>query len=146
MALVADPLLADMRVATGDDIATTASSYVLLDTDRPTRVQLTTYSKNLHRKRPHLLPLYDRNVRRCYCQDFDDAPATVPKGDGRSYVEFADQLMHAMRDDLQREGWKQTRGDVASTLSRHRRLARRKGAVSGVAPASRLPGRQKELR
>ncbi|MEU6405681.1 DUF6308 family protein [Streptomyces sp. NPDC046985] len=35
---------------------------------------LTTLSKILHRKRPLMIPLYDRRVKRCYCGDSGDHP------------------------------------------------------------------------
>jgi len=58
---------------------------VLDATPRPYGVRLTTLLKVLHRKRPLLIPLYDRFVKACYVGTGDDFPIqrrrTIPTPD-----------------------------------------------------------------
>ena len=64
-----DPrLTGTLEEATQDTLEAIAQLYGILD-DRPQyQVQLVKLSKVLHRKRPQLLPLYDKNIWRCYSQ------------------------------------------------------------------------------
>lgn len=64
-----DPrLTGTLEEASGDTLDAIADLYGILD-DRPQhQVQLVKLSKVLHRKRPALLPLYDKNIWRCYSQ------------------------------------------------------------------------------
>lgn len=75
---LADPrLTGTFEDASDDALDAIAELYGILD-DRPQhQVQLVKLSKVLHRKRPHLLPLYDKNVWRCYSQ-FGDPVRVVP--------------------------------------------------------------------
>lgn len=57
-------------------------------------------SKLLHRKRPALIPLYDKQVRGVY-QDGSSAP--VPVEPGRSWGEFWPLFARAVQGDLRRE-------------------------------------------
>ncbi len=75
-------------MADEDDLVATAQAFAMLDYDRPPGVRLTKLAKVLHRKRPRLLPLYDRYVRACYCLPDGDRPAVIPAVRGRSYVDF----------------------------------------------------------
>lgn len=64
----------------------------------------------LHRKRPHLIPLYDKNIKRVY---FEAGPyprlSFVP---GRSWEGYAAVWIEAVRNDLrgQAEQWKHLAG------------------------------------
>jgi hypothetical protein len=66
--------------------------------DRPLpHVGLTKLSKVLHRKRPDLIPLYDRNIRRCY---MGPGSARVPRQKGRSWGDFARVWLPEVQRDL----------------------------------------------
>ncbi len=116
--IVKDPQRPDLRVADDNDIRAAADAFVLLDTDRPPGTRLTVYSKVLHRKRPHLLPLYDRNVRQCYCRPTRSEPARIEQDKARSYQRFVELLLRAVQDDLGHEGWSQLRRPEGMSLLR----------------------------
>ncbi len=61
-------------------------------------VRGTILSKVLHRKRPDLVPLYDSRIFESYT-----APGALPREQDRTWQEFMDLLLRAMRDDLQHE-------------------------------------------
>ncbi|MDQ0676556.1 hypothetical protein QFZ36_004182 [Pseudarthrobacter siccitolerans] len=64
-----DPrLTGTLEEASGDTLDAIADLYGILDDHPQHQVQLVKLSKVLHRKRPELLPLYDKNVWRCYSQ------------------------------------------------------------------------------
>lgn len=82
------------------DLRAVGRLFSILDSDaRPKGTRGTTLSKILHRKRPLIVPLYDRNVRGIY-MDGTDAPIGVDRR--RSWEEFIYQLARAIRDDLNR--------------------------------------------
>jgi hypothetical protein len=99
LALQRVPQNVDLVVARDEDIARVAGLYSILDSEhRPRSVRGTTLAKVLHRKRPYLIPLFDKNVRDVYRGK--DAP--IPRDSTRSWVEFMALLAAAMRDDLNR--------------------------------------------
>lgn len=66
---LADPrLTGTLENASGETLDAIAQLYGILDDYPQHQVQLVKLSKLLHRKRPALLPLYDRNLWRCYSQ------------------------------------------------------------------------------
>ncbi len=83
--------------ATEDTVDAIADLYGLLDYSKPRQVGLTKLSKVLHRKRPELLPLYDKHIRRCYV-DIGEAP--VPRDRNRSWTDFTRVWATAVRNDL----------------------------------------------
>ncbi|WP_458781879.1 DUF6308 family protein [Arthrobacter sp. D3-16] len=69
-------------------------------------VKLTTLTKVLHRKRPHLLPLFDQNIRRCYVYRGDPPPlAQFKSSESR---EFIKAWVKVVQEDLVKgeETWK----------------------------------------
>lgn len=84
--------LAEADQGTVDAIA---RLFGILDEKRPKHVSLTKLSKVLHRKRPELLPLYDRNIWRCYAEG-----GLIPKDPSRSWRDYAQLLLVAMKRDL----------------------------------------------
>ncbi|WP_218713018.1 DUF6308 family protein [Arthrobacter sp. BF1] len=93
---LADPALqgslADANAATLDAIA---RLFGVLDEKRPKYVSLTKLSKVLHRKRPELIPLYDKNISRCYADEGLD-----PRDRSRSWHDYSRLLLAAMKRDL----------------------------------------------
>lgn len=84
--------------AAGDDtIDAIAQLYGVLDTTKPKHISLTKLSKVLHRKRPGLLPLYDRNIRACYVHI---GRAPVPLDRNRSWTELSRVWVRALQEDL----------------------------------------------
>ncbi|WP_417233669.1 DUF6308 family protein [Arthrobacter sp.] len=94
--------LADASAKTLDAIS---ALYGVLDTHRPPEIGLVKLSKVLHRKRPALLPLYDRNILRCY-QEIG-IPA-VPYAGKRSTADFMRSWLPVLQQDLvsQLDVWK----------------------------------------
>ncbi|MGG5173040.1 DUF6308 family protein [Pseudarthrobacter sp. J1738] len=72
-----------------------ARLYGILDEQKPKYVGLTKLSKVLHRKRPELLPLYDKNIWKCYA-----AGDRIPRSSNRSWYEYSKKLLEAMQSDL----------------------------------------------
>lgn len=82
-----------------------AKLFGVLDEGKTPQVGLTKLSKVLHRKRPHLIPLYDRNIRHVYFEaGHTPRLSFVP---GRSWADYAAAWIAAVRHDLlsQREQW-----------------------------------------
>lgn len=80
----------------GDDtINNAAALFGILDRDRPYGIRLTTLSKLLHKKRPSLLPIWDRYVEQCYGHD-----KRVAVRGNKSKQDFVARWMTAIRDDL----------------------------------------------
>lgn len=93
---LADPALSgNLADADQETIDAIARLFGILDEKRPKHVSLTKLSKVLHRKRPELLPLYDRNIWRCYAED-----GLIPKDSNRSWHDYAQLLLAAMKYDL----------------------------------------------
>jgi hypothetical protein len=77
---LADPLLTGtLAEASEDTLEAIAQLYGILDGSPQHQVQLVKLSKVLHRKRPELLPLYDKNIWRCYSQFGDPVRVTPVK-------------------------------------------------------------------
>jgi len=93
---LADPALSgNLADADQETIDAIARLFGILDEKRPKHVSLTKLSKVLHRKRPELLPLYDRNIWRCYAED-----GLIPKDSNRSWHDYGQLLLVAMKRDL----------------------------------------------
>lgn len=84
-----------LRHASDVDLAKVAACFRVLNGESRMGVTL---AKVLHRKRPGLLPLYDRNVDRCYL------PGRIPRSRRRNWSEFFELLAREMRADLQEGG------------------------------------------
>lgn len=62
--------------------------YNVVNEARTPYVKLTTVTKVLHRKRPHLLPLFDQNIRRCYVYRGNRPPlAAYRTSESRDFIE-----------------------------------------------------------
>lgn len=86
----------DLSTLTDDEItASIAPLYSVLDDESPWRVQETTLSKVLHRKRPRAVVLHDQWVRKCYLRT-----DRVPRVPERSSADYMVQISKAVRDDL----------------------------------------------
>jgi hypothetical protein len=72
--IVDEKLTGSLAEAEGDTIEAIVDLYNLVNTAGAPQVRLTTLSKVLHRKKPDLLPLFDRNIRRCYVYRGDPPP------------------------------------------------------------------------
>lgn len=87
-------------------ICAVAKLFGVLDSVETPQVGLTKLSKVLHRKRPGLIPLYDKNIRRVYFQ-VGTSPrlSLVP---GRNWEDFAKVWIEAVQHDLttQIEQWR----------------------------------------
>lgn len=71
--------------------------YVVLDDPyKPWRVNATTLSKVLHRKRPHTLVLHDRWVRACYV----GPTGPVPLAEDRSWADYMAAITVAIGNDI----------------------------------------------
>jgi hypothetical protein len=80
--------------------------YNIVNDCRVPYVRLTTFTKVLHRKRPHLLPLFDQNIRRCYVYRGDSPPlAQFEMSESREFIEA---WVTAVKADLEEraELWK----------------------------------------
>ncbi len=86
--------LEDASPATLDAVA---KLFSVLDTDRPKGVRMTKVSKVIARKRPGLIPVFDRFVRHCYT---GCAMAPVPPVDGRSWEAYSLAWLEAVQKDL----------------------------------------------
>lgn len=95
--LRAIPLETSLAGATYDDISAVLDLYAFLDTHPMPGVSLTTFSTLLHRKRPRLVPLFDKRIARCYL-DVEGAP--LKRDDRRSYAAFAQLWLRAVQRDL----------------------------------------------
>lgn len=95
---LSDPAVTgDLASASSETIEAIVKLFSILE-DYPTSyVRLTTLSKVLHRKRPKLLPLFDRNIAYCY-SECEDAP--VPYEDGRPYADYRHEWLTALQHDL----------------------------------------------
>lgn len=93
---LADPALSGpLADADQETIDAIARLFGVLDEKRPTYVSLTKLSKVLHRKRPELIPLYDKNISRCYADEGLD-----PRDRSRSWHDYSRLLLVAMKRDL----------------------------------------------
>jgi hypothetical protein len=62
----------------------------------------TTLAKVLHRKRPHLIPLYDQRIWSCYCtiNPTSGEDRVIPTAKDRTWAEFMALMASAIRKDL----------------------------------------------
>jgi hypothetical protein len=86
--------LEDASPATLDAVA---KLFSVLDKDRPKGVRMTKVSKVIARKRPGLIPVFDRFVRHCYtgCPE-----APVLPLDGRTWEAYSRAWLEAVQNDL----------------------------------------------
>lgn len=91
-----DPALM-LEQASEDDLAVLGQFFSGIDDARLHGTSGTTMAKILHRKRPRLIPLYDKQVGSCY-QHGVDAP--VPLEQGRRWDAFMPLFARAVRNDL----------------------------------------------
>lgn len=91
-----DPALS-LVDATADDLRLVGALFAGIDEDRLDGAKATTLSKILHRKRPALIPLQDKQVRRCYQQGSEPRIPVVP---GRGWADFTVALAEEMQHDL----------------------------------------------
>ncbi|PFG34523.1 DUF6308 family protein [Sanguibacter antarcticus] len=95
--LSAIPLETSLVGATYDDLGSVLDLYAFLDTHPMPGVSLTTFSALLHRKRPRLVPVFDKHISSCYL-DVEGAP--LKRDDRRSYAAFAQLWLRAVQRDL----------------------------------------------
>ncbi|MDQ1059739.1 hypothetical protein QFZ23_003640 [Arthrobacter globiformis] len=82
-----------------DQLKNIAKPFGVLDDRKTPEVGLTKLSKVLHRKRPHLLPLYDRNIKHL---DFQVGPTPrLSFVKGRSWEGYGKVWIEAVQQDLQ---------------------------------------------
>jgi hypothetical protein len=86
--------LEDASPATLDAVARLFS---VLDKDRPKGVRMTKVSKVIARKRPGLIPVFDRFVRHCYT---GCVKAPVPPVNSRSWEAYSRAWLKAVQKDL----------------------------------------------
>lgn len=82
------------------DLSPIGRLYSILDTDRPYGVRATTLAKILHRKRPGLVPLYDREVRACYFNEHTKNLPRLTTSRTEPWSEFMVRVAAAIRDDI----------------------------------------------
>jgi hypothetical protein len=91
---------------------------------RPHGVKGTTLSKVLHRKRPGFIPLFDREIRKCFSEKHKSGPARIPYDRHRTWSTYMSLLAAEIRNDLLAapEHWEDVRsangGDYPITLLR----------------------------
>jgi len=85
-----------------EDLAIIGALFAPLDTDAAHGVGGTTLAKVLHRKRPHLIPLYDRRIWNCYCtaDPVSGSDRVIPAAKTRSWAEFMMLMAGAIQKDL----------------------------------------------
>jgi hypothetical protein len=93
-ALVGLPELTEIDPA---QVRFVAAAFSALDAGDTPGVRGTTVAKVLHRKRPDLIPLYDRFIYQVFVTE-EGAP--IPRAKDRSWVAFMELLVAAMRSDL----------------------------------------------
>lgn len=97
-ALLASPAiegnLEDAGTATLDAVA---KLFSVLDKDRPNGIRMTKVSKVVARKRPGLIPVFDRFVRHCYT---GCPKAPVLPLDGRTWEAYSRAWLEAVQKDL----------------------------------------------
>lgn len=98
-----DVLPLDLSLVDAQDVHVDAiaAMYSVIDNGLVGGTRGTRLSKVLHRKRPQLIPLYDRQVGSCYQDGVD---ARVPVVRGRTWEAFMPKYVKAIRADLE-AGW-----------------------------------------
>lgn len=71
-----------------------------LDEDSSFGISGTTLAKVLHRKRPHFVPLYDREVRTCYLDEHDGTAPRIPRSGKRTWAQFMMTIAAEIRSDI----------------------------------------------
>jgi hypothetical protein len=95
--------LADART---EDLRDVVHLFGVLEEMPAKHIRLTTLSKVLHRKRPHILPLFDDNIAFCY-SECPDAPVPYLRPGARTKAEYRMLWLSAVQRDLstQFEQW-----------------------------------------
>lgn len=97
-ALLASPdIKGNLEDASPATLDAVARLFSVLDKDRPKGVRMTKVSKVIARKRPGLIPVFDRFVRHCYT---GCAQAPVPPVNGRSWEAYSRAWLEAVQKDL----------------------------------------------
>jgi hypothetical protein len=86
-----------LEEASPDTLDAVAKLFSVLDPKRPKWVKMTKVAKVLARKRPGLIPIYDKYVSYCYT---DCADAPVPPVKGRSWEAYSRSWLQAVQKDL----------------------------------------------
>jgi len=87
-----------LETATEQTLDLIADFFGILDhAESTTQVGKTKLLKVLHRKRPHLIPLFDENIRRCYSVL---GTQLIPEDKQRSHRDFAKVWLPAVQHDL----------------------------------------------
>lgn len=97
-ALLASPdIKGNLEDATPATLDAVAKLFNVLDKDRPKGIRMTKVSKVIARKRPGLIPVFDRFVRHCYtgCTN-----APVPPVAGRTWEAYSRVWLDAVQSDL----------------------------------------------
>lgn len=93
-----EPVIAgDLASADCNTLEAVAHLFGVLDSTPTKYVRLTTLSKVLHRKRPHLIPLFDDNIGYCY-SECEGAP--LPFDGERSRAGYRAAWLKALQKDL----------------------------------------------
>jgi hypothetical protein len=115
----------DTSLLATNDLGAISRLYATLDIDpRPFGVKATVLAKVLHRKRPDFIPLYDKQIRRCYSDPFAGAPAEIENSADLSWAEFMTLIASSIRSDIlnSRSEWddlqRSNRGDTKISLLR----------------------------
>jgi len=87
-----------LKDAGASQIKGIAKLFGVLDDGKTPEVGLTKLTKVLHRKRPHLLPLYDKNIKHLYFQVGPTPRLSFKKG--RSWEGYATVWIEAVQHDL----------------------------------------------
>jgi hypothetical protein len=116
---------ASLEAATDEQLQLIGALFQGVDERRLSGASATTLSKILHRKRPTLIPLQDRQVRLCF-QHGPGAP--LPPDPHRTWVDFTAALTSCIRSDLssQLDVWQAH----AATRLRHRGMVARRKRLS----------------
>lgn len=96
------PVDLQLATATADELAPLSELFTILDQLQAHRAGIgaVIFSKVLHRKRPGVVPIIDRNVLFCYQRMPAPERGRIPFDRTRSWSEFVRVLTSAMRDDL----------------------------------------------
>ena len=115
----------DTSLLATNELGAISRLYATLDSDpRPFGVKATVLAKVLHRKRPDFIPLYDKQIRRCYSDPFAGAPAKIENSSDLSWAEFMTLVASLIRSDIlkSRSEWDDLRrsnqGDTEINLLR----------------------------
>ena len=90
------------------DLTPLGQLFAVLDEDKPFDVGGTTLAKVLHRKRPDFIPLYDREVGKCFLEESaNGAPPTIHQNRNRTWSDFIQIYAAAIKSNIlaARDDW-----------------------------------------